>query len=397
MSTGQRIAFWTIGVLGALLAASQFLLVGLNWSHPDAAAYYWRPAALAQGVLALVFIAIGLFVAGRRPDNRVGWLVALIGLTLMGYQAVTEYAVYTLIVAAASLPGGPEAGILSQVSWSIPFALVPVLLLIYPTGRFLSNRWKVGAWLAGISTVVLLSGTILLWPLRPLGRDLLFLDDLEIRVPGDSQALVGILMLVSAVLFAVVSAFVRFSRGDRIERLQMKWLLVAGIMLSVQGILATTGIGDTGPGAAIAEVFLLLTLLSLPFAVAVAVLRYRLYEIDKILSRTVTYGLVTALLVAVYLGSVFVLRSLLPVQGELAVAGSTLATAALFNPVRRRVQKLVDRRFNRSRYNAEQTLAAFTGRLRDQVDLNALTNEVRALAEQTVQPVSVSVWWRPQS
>jgi hypothetical protein len=344
----------------------------------------------------MVFITVGLFVAWRRSDNPIGWLVALIGLLNLAYQAEAEYAVYALLV-APTMPLANEAGALSQVLWVLPFGLVPVLLLVYPTGRFLTRRWAVGAVLAGLGVALILASIATLWPLRSLGRDLLFLDEVVVSTGGETLLWIGLWIFIGAMVVAMTSTFVRWLRGDRIERLQIKWLLVSGILLLIQAALATTGIADSGPESLAAEVVLLLALLALPFAIAVAVLRYKLFEIDRIVSRTVTYGVVSALLIMVYLGSVFVLRSFLPVEGELAVAGSTLATAALFNPVRRRVQRLVDRRFNRSRYNAEQMLVEFTARLSDQVNLASLRSEVHAVAEQTVQPSSVSLWLRPAS
>lgn len=393
-----------VGLLGALLAVAQFVLVGLTWSHPDAEFYYWRPAALAQGVLSLVFLAVGLFVARRRSDNSIGWLVAAIGLLNLVYEAVTEYAVYALLVAPGTMPWASEAGALTQVLWVLPFGLVPVLLLVYPTGRFLTRRWAVGAILAGLAVVLILADIANLWPLRSLGRDLLFLEEVVLSTGGETLLWTGLVIFIGAMVIAVISVFLRWRRGDRIERLQIKWLLVSGILLLIQAGLATTGVlgsnrsgEEIGVSSVVTEVLLLLGLLALPFAVAVAVLRYRLFEIDRIVSRTVTYGVVTALLVAVYLGTVFILRALLPVEGQLAVAGSTLATAALFNPVRRRVQRSVDRRFNRSRYDAEQMLSEFTARLSDQIELTSLRSEVHAVAEQTVQPSSVSLWLRDGS
>lgn len=394
MTSGRRIAILALGMLGALLAVAQFVLVGLTWSHPDAQSYTWRPAALAQGVISLVFIVVGLFVARRRSDNPIGWLVAAIGLSNLVYQAVTDYAVFALLVSPGTLPWANEAGALSQLLWALPFGMVPVLLLVYPTGRFLTPRWAVVAIVSGLAVALILADIANLWRLRPLGRDLLFLDEVVVSTAGETLLWAGLFTLIGALVSAVTSVFLRWHRGDRIERLQIKWLLVSGILLLIQAGLAISGLSDSGVFSVANEILLVLGLLSLPFAIAVAVLRYRLFEIDRIVSRTLTYGVATALLAIVYLGSVFILRSLMPVEGQLAVAGSTLATAALFNPVRRRVQRLVDRRFNRLRYDAEQMLSAFTARLSDQIDLASLRGEVHAVAEQTVQPSSISLWLR---
>lgn len=395
MSTGSRIAFVSTAVLGLVFSLAEFVLVALNWSHPSAEAYYWRPAAVAQGLLSMVFVIVGLFIVHRRPSNSVGWLLAAIGVANVGYQALTEYAVYGLLVRAGTMPWSAEAGVLSQTIWAIPFAIVPVLLLVYPTGRFLSRWWTSGAVLAGLVIVLTLIDSILLMEYRSLGSELLFLDEVEGAVPP-LEALVFATLGFLLVAFAVglVSMFVRWRRGDTIERLQIKWLGVAGVLLLTQAVLATFGVADSGVWTLATEIVLLMSLIALPFAIAVAVLRYRLFEIDRIISRTVTYGLVTGLLVLIYLGSVFVARLVLPVEGELAVAMSTLATVALFNPLRRRVKATVDRRFNRSRYDADRTLASFTGRLHDQIDLTDLTRDLHALVAQTVQPSTISFWLR---
>ena len=394
MSTGSRFGFVSLAVLGLAFSVAEFVLVALNWSHPSAEAYYWRPAALAQGVLSLVFVVVGLFIVHRRPHNSVGWLLAAIGVANVGYQAVTEYAVYGLLVRPGGVPWSAEAGVLSQTIWAIPFGIVPVLLLVYPTGRFLSRWWASGAVLAGLAIATTLTDSIRLMEYRFLGSQLLFLDEVEGALPLESLVFLTLGSLLVAFAVALVSMLVRWHRGDRIERLQIKWLGVAGVLLLTQAMLATFGVADSGIWNFATEVVLLVSLVALPFAIAVAVLRYRLFEIDRIISRTVTYGLVTGLLVLVYLGSVFVMRLVLPVEGELAVAVSTLATAALFNPLRRRVQALVDRRFNRSRYDAERTLSLFTGRLHDQIDLTDLTRDLHALVIQTVQPSAVSFWLR---
>jgi hypothetical protein len=376
------------------LTVAQFVLVGLNWSDPGAAAYYWRPAALAQGVVSLVFIVIGLFLVSRRPNNAVGWVVAALGVANMAYQAVTEYAVYGLLVDPGSLPWSAEAGVLTQTVWAVPFAAVPLLLLLYPTGRFISRAWATGAVLAGLTVVITAVNSILLMEYRSLGKDLLFLDEVEAALPLEWLVFVALGLLLVSLALGIGSMLVRWHRGDRIERLQIKWLAVAASLLLVQGLWASLLSSDGGFWDASREVLLLVALVALPLAIAVAVLRYRLFEIDRIISRTVSYGLVTGLLILVYLGSVFILRRFLPAEGSLAVAVSTLATAALFSPVRRRVQAVVDRRFNRARYDAEQTLAAFAGRLHDQVDLTNLAVDLREAVVATVQPRTMSFWLR---
>lgn len=299
MSRGSRFAFVSTVVLGLAFSVAQFVVVALNWSHPAADAYYWRPAALAQGALSLVFVVVGLFIVQRRPRNSVGWLLTAIGVANLGYQAVTEFAVYGLLVRPGDITWSAEAGVLSQTIWAIPFALVSVLLLVYPTGRFLSRWWTSGAVLAGLAMVVTVTDTILLMGYRSLGSQLLFLDEVEGALPMEPLVFITTGLVLAAVLVALASLLVRFHRADRIERLQIKWLAVAGVLLLADGLWATFGIAHGGIWDLLREFLLLIALIALPFAIALAVLRYRLFEIDRIISRTVTYGLVTGLLILV--------------------------------------------------------------------------------------------------
>ena len=390
MTGRTRLAFFALAAVGAMLTAVQLILVLQTWSDPDANAYYWRLAALFQGIAGVVYTAVGLMIVRRRPQIVIGWLVAAIGIGILVYQSMSEYAVRGLLVETVPIPGASEAALLSQTTWSLAFGPIPILLLLYPTGRLVSKKW-IWAAVASVLAMVLIAGvsTVAMWPYRDLGAELLNLEDTVVneRVAGLFTA--GLVLLSAALAASFVSLIVRWRRSSGTVRLQLKWLLLGGLVLCAQSVTAFfEGVG------VIYEVLLLAGLIALPTAIAVAILRYRLFEIDRIISRTVTYGLVTALLVLVYLGSVFMLRLLFPVQGQLAVAGSTLATAALFNPIRRKVQNVVDHRFNRANYDAEQTLSAFTNSLRNQVDLEALSDGINLVARDTLQPVTVSVWLR---
>lgn len=394
MKTSRKAALLGVVWLSTLLGVAQFVLIGLNWSNPAAEAYYWRPAALSQAVVAVVYMAVGSFVAWRRPDNIVGWLVALIGLGWAAYQTVAEYAVHTLLVEPGVWPLGPEAGVLTQITWVVPLAVIPVLLLVYPTGRMLSRRWAVVAVIDAVGTMLILLSAFSLWRLRQIGSRLLFIEEEVVDPTSEGVFPWGLLLVVTALLGALVAAVVRWRRAGQIERLQMQWLLVAGIILCLQSIVILTPVDGLPGVSVIAEVLLLLGLMAMPFAIAIAVLRYRLFEIERIISRTVTYGVMTALVVAFYLVTVFLLRLVVPAEGQLAVAGSTLATAALFNPVRRRVQAVVDRHFNREKYDAERVLSVFSGRLRNRADLGQVSRDLAETAQRTVQPSSISVWIR---
>ena len=380
-----------IAVLGAVLASAQFVLVFQTWSDPVANDNYWRLAALFQGLAGIIYTTLGVVVVWRRPRLVVGWLVAAIGIGILLYQCISEYALRGLLVESVPWAGAGEAAVLSQTTWSLAFGPIPVLLLVYPTGRLLSKRWMWAGWSAVLAMIVIAGvSTVALWPYRHFGADLLDIENIVLNERIESQFTAGLVLLSVALVASFASLIVRWRRSSGIERLQLKWLLLGGLVVCVQ---ASTVFFE-GDGV-IYEILLLGGLIALPTAIAVAMLRYRLFEIDRIISRTVTYGLVSALLVLVYLGSVFVLRLLFPVgESQLAVAGSTLAVAALFSPIRRRVQGAVDHRFNRASYDAEQALSAFTRRLGSEVDLDALSDEINLVARETVQPMTMSIWLR---
>jgi hypothetical protein len=390
MTTKQR-ALWTASaIVGLSLSGVQFGLIIGTWTNEAANTYYWRLASLIQGLAGVIYLVIGLLVSRRRPNISLGWLVMLIGLGILGYGSAAEYATWGLLANPGSLPATGVVAIVSQVSWIVPFALVAILFLVFPTGRLLSPGWRFAAFGAGLAAlVVLIGGTASYWPLRDAGA-VLITGEIETLPLVDVALNAGVNLLLVSIFFSIVSMVVRWRRADQIVRLQMKWLLLAGAIIVAQGLT----IFLDPDGGIVNEVLLLAGLISLPVAVAIAVTRYRLYEIDQIVSRTVSYGLLTILLVGGYFGLIFVLRSLLPLEGQLPVAISTLAVAGLFNPSRRRIQRAVDRRFNRSRYNGERALTDFARRLRQQGDLQTVRTEVTHLLERTVQPDVVSIWVR---
>jgi hypothetical protein len=270
-----------------------------------------------------------------------------------------------------------------------------LLLMVFPTGRLPSRRWRPVAWAAGAVFVL----AALSSPLLP-GSPADGLRPNPIAIP----ALEGVLRLAyataNAVLFgvilaALVSLVVRFRRATGVERQQLKWFAYGTALLLLLPVAGAVGarLGDTAGELLVAAI-----VSALPVAIGIAVLRYRLYDIDRLVNRTVVYGLLTVLLAGVYAGLVFALSQLLnpaDQQSALAVAASTLVVAALFQPARRRIQGLVDRRFNRRRYDAARTVAAFSTRLRDQIELDTLSTELLAVVDQTVQPVQLSLWLRP--
>ena len=349
-------------------------------------------------MILLVFGAVGAVVASRIPANPVGWLFLALGLVEGLYEVAYGYTHYSLAVDA--LPATAYTAWFAN--WSSPTspALIGLAFLLFPDGRLLSRRWRPASWLCVLAIVpvvahyALLPGPINEFPsvqnpLGVAGAD--FLRDFN---PD--------LAVFSILCCAAVGVFVRFRRSRGIERQQVKWFawsagLVAGFILLVALLGAVVGIDDDSPGAMAAGFVFAVILGGLPVSAGVAILRYRLYDIDLVIKRTLVYGSLTILLGASYLALVLLFRlALSPLTGhsDLAVAGSTLAVAALFRPLRSRIQQGVDRRFYRARYDALRTLDSFSARLRDELDLEALGADLRTVVLDTMQPAHVTVWLR---
>jgi hypothetical protein len=347
------------------------------------------------------FMVVGALVVAHRPNNAMGWIFSAIALLAFTAGLAAEYATYALVTRPGSLPGATFAAWYASWPWYPTLGLALVFTpLLFPTGHLLSPRWRSLAWLAGAATVVF---TVL----AALKADLVLGDDdlgehfvianpigvAGLENPEESTvgvALLGLLTLSALVAFGSLVLRFRRSRGE--ERQQLKWFTYAGALVPLSRL------GDFLPGSAVGTLVSAAPIVFLPVAAGIAILRYRLYDIDRFINRTLVYGLPTMLLGAVYLVGVFGLGQLLnPVSGEsaLAVAASTLAVAALFQPARRRIQQAVDRRFNRRKYNTAKTIEAFSARLREQIDLHALSTEVLAVVDQTMEPTRVSLWLRP--
>jgi hypothetical protein len=309
-----------------------------------------------------------------------------------------------LIAHPGSVPGAIWFAWLDEWIWAPAFGAVVLLVLVYPTGRLLSVRW----WPVALSAILLITIVTFGSAVDPWTDGTFPVQNPLATVGGGGAAgppgpgvlgvLVGLITLLVPLL-AVASLLIRYRRAAGVERAQLKWL--AAVVISLPAFLASTTLyGATGVAGVVANVALLAAyvgLALLPVAIGLAVLRYKLYEIDRLISRTISYGVLTAIVVGLFVGFILVFQAVLaPVTGsnELAVAGSTLVAAALFQPIRRRVQRLVDRRFNRSRYDAERTVAAFAARLADEVDLEQLRAEILATVTATVEPSSVSLWLR---
>jgi hypothetical protein len=341
----------------------------------------------------LGYATIGLVLMLRRPENPIGWLYAAAGL-VWSLAIPGDAWLDQLIAEQRPLPVAAQvAAVSGELNWA-PATVLGVTLpaLLVPDGRLRSRRWRPVAAL-GIAAAALVVVGAGLAPAR--------LDDIPIANPfglaGPAGAVAGVLASTGTLLWAatmvasLACVVVRFRSSGGVERQQLRWV-AAGAVAAVAGLLA----GAAVPQRTVISSILYSMVLCIPLAVAVAVLRYRLWDLDRIISRTVAYALLTLLLGLGYAAVVLGLGRLLPDSSSLVVAAATLAAVAAFAPLRRRVQDLVDRRFNRRRYNAARTVEGFAARLRDQVDLDALRAELLAVVDHTMQPVGSSLWLRPQ-
>jgi hypothetical protein len=391
----------TAGRLGWLLFAAAVLLFVpadvLNLRRPQYADLAYTTGGLVLELAVLLFGWFGARIVSRQPRHPIGWILCAFGLVAGMASFTSEYAIYGLRSHPGAVPGG--AALAWVAAWMFPFylALLAALLLLFPTGRPPSPRWRWVLWSAGIgnalAVVSLLSS---LWPRR--GLALLQRGGPEVGGVLGTLYNVGYWVALVAVLAAVASLVVRFWRARGVERQQLKWVVYAVVMVGCFTLLVeAANLIDRSELAADVMYALLIALIPVP--VGMAILRYRLYDIDRLINRTLVYGLLTALLAGIYAGAVLVLgQGFGGVGGDppsWVVAGATLAVAALFQPARRRIQQAVDRRFNRRKYNTATTIQAFSTRLRDQVDLDTLSTELLAVVGQTMEPTRVSLWLRP--
>jgi hypothetical protein len=394
---------WSLCALCLVLAVSAPLLGFLNGrSVVEVVA---DEGIVAISALIASYSVVGALVASRRPENPIGWVFCAAALfqslSVSGY----EYATYALLTEPGSLPLGAEASWLAQWIWAPGLALILVFLpLLFPDGRPPSRRWWWVAWFGGLSIgLIFVMAVILLWPER--GAALLGPEGPAEE--GTSHAMFVVVMfaafpmMVMAGLSAVVSLFFRFRRARGDERQQTKWFVSASALTLAFAFAWNFSLD--AESASLKAGFALSSVIfapAIPVATGVAILRYRLYDIDVVINRTLVYGTLTVLLTLAYFGGVAGLQYLFRVltgqehQSQLAVIASTLAIAALFVPVRRRVQAFIDRRFYRRKYNAAKTLKAFTAKLHEETDLDALNGEMVSVVQKTMQPAYVSLWLR---
>jgi hypothetical protein len=369
-------------------AASAALMVGglvlayLDRHRVPASLTDWTVTNISMQVVNIAAVGTGLVLASRRPENRIGWLFLVAGLAIGVNGFSNAYAAHALVVDPGSLPAGRVFAWLSNWTWVIPTAILAFLFLLFPTGRLRSPRWRPAGWfVAGafaLVTVWLLIAATRLWahPFRTSSQP--GLTAVFFRMTG--------FLVTAALLVSVTALVVRFARSSGEERLQLKWCATAALVLAVVFI-ATVWVNS-----AVVNVLQSLAFVGLWTAITVAVLKYRLYDIDRIISRTLAYAIVTGLLVGVYAGLVLLATRVLSFHSTVAVAASTLAAAALFSPLRRRVQRAVDRRFNRARYDADQAIAAFAARLKDAPDLDTVRDDLAGVVHRALEPAQLSVW-----
>jgi hypothetical protein len=411
---------WSLGVLSVALIVASVVLLVLN-----------RPTQVVEGagvwgtanapfiflVIALDFTLVGALVASQRPANPIGWISLTAGFAVALFSTAGEYAIYALVSQPGSLPGARVAAWLREWVWVPSVGLIGTfLVLLFPDGRLPSSRWRVVGGLAVVALVF--------WVLSKafLPGRLVETPGIAIANPFGIEAARELLVLVGTISFVLMplcfvasagSMIIRFRRSRGIERQQLKWFVSAAALLAVtfaatavaSFVIAVVLPGPNAPSLAlkVAQDITIITFAGLPIAAGIAILRYRLYDIDLLINRTLVYGALTALLVVMYFGGVAVTQAIFHAltgqeeQPQLAIVVSTLVIAALFNPLRLRIQSFIDRRFYRSKYDAAKTLEAFSAKLRDETDLDALSEDLVGVVRETMQPTHVSLWLRPDT
>jgi hypothetical protein len=346
----------------------------------------------------LSFGAVGLIVARRQPQNAIGWILVGVSLSVLLDQDAKLYSVLDYRLHDGKLPLGHVAVYLVASGQLLPIVIGMLAVLLFPDGRLPSRRWRFVLWtylaVGAVFTVGQFAGEATV----PIGRNVV-VDSRGNSALSNQTGWWGAVWLLAPLLVVLWAFFVgrqvgAWRRSTGAPREQLKWLMSGSAICLV----ATIGLVLTSSGSGIEEVVAAgatLAIAALPLSVGVGILRYRLYEIDRLISRTLSYLIITGLLAGVFVGIVVLTTRVLPFSSPVGVAASTLAAAAMFNPLRLRVQRFVDRRFNRARYDSDAIVAAFTLRLRDAVDLNTVGSELLGAVDRAVQPSHASLWIRP--
>jgi hypothetical protein len=387
IATASLVLLLTAGVLSYLSrSVAPAAVDGSNWLD------YWIGFGIAA--VGASYPTVGALVASRRPRNAVGWVLSSVGLATALEIFTDEYAHYAK---AMDLAGAEAAAYLYSINPGVLLAIfVP---LLFPDGRLPSRSWRPVLWIAGVGVLLYAFDAVL----EAGGA-----DPLGVELPGSVYVVlvnVSILSIIVGIIGAAASMALRLWRARGQERQQIKWLVYASSVVVVGAlgaVLFPLPLGDVFYG------LLIYGFAGMPVAVGIAILRYRLYDIDLLINRTLVYGALTTLLAAGYLATIMALqgigslvyqvpfRFLIGQNSALATVAATLAMAALFNPLRRRIQSFIDRSFYRSKYDGKKTLEAFSTKLRDETDLEALGNDLVTVVSETMQPAHVSLWLRPE-
>ena len=404
LERASRSRIIAVGVFVATLGLSlvAIVLILLGRSADVGPIFGFRGFAV---LFALTFGTLGVLINTRVPGNRIGYLFAILGLASAVQDVVAAYVVYAILVSRGSLPWG------TALAWVVTWNWVPLagigtsfLVLLFPTGHLPSPRWRPVAWLAAAGIIVtslalaLTPGPIMnaSYVDNPLGW-----QDAAAQILRLAQ--VGFVVLIAAILLSALSMVVRFRRAVGVERAQLKWLMsaaiFAGIVMAGPGTMANAAMTGTmlTNATKAGELLTILAILSIPLAAGVAILRYHLYEIDRIVSRTIAYAAVTGILTVVFVTVIIGLQAVLAAVTSgpaVSVAVSTLVVLAIFQPVLRRVRDTVDRRFDRARYDAERTVGAFSERLRQEVDLGTVMTDLSDTTRTALAPAALGVWLR---
>jgi len=352
------------------------------------------------GIFVIGCGVVGGLVASRRSDNPIGWILCMLGVFGVMAAFLTADAEMTPVT-----PRGAEGHFVDWAGsfiWSLALAPLLFVLQLFPTGRPLSHRWRLLVWTTGLALILVVfayafspgalqdtNGRIA----NPYGIDVL-------DIPLQLALWVGEALIVFSVVASVVSVIVRFRRSRGVERQQLKWFSCAGVVvvlnLLLQGVVLAI-IGETDATVNLVNGIFSIAVTSIPITIGIALLRYKLYDIDRIINRTIVYGGLSAVLALGYFGAVLLLQSGLPVSSDspLIVAASTLGMVALFRPLKNRIQGLVDRKFNRRRFDAVQTIDDFSARLRAETNLDSLSTDLVGVVRDTMQPAHVSLWLQP--
>jgi cytochrome b subunit of formate dehydrogenase len=386
---------WFVCVLSLGLTALSVVLIVLLLRSEATIYYFW----LETSMVAVGYSTVGAIVASRLPESPIGWLFCAIGLIFGVSHFSAEYAAYDLLAPSRSLPAGEVLAWLTSWVWVFGLGLIVFLDLLFPNGRLPSARWR---WFARFTAIALLPAAIL----GALSPGLILSSALQ--NPLGIEGLPNVSRAIEAFMYVLVmlgasSMLARLRHAGRIERQQIKWFAYA-TAVAISGVILKNTVYPAVNVTWVWWVGLVLTtvgVVSSPIAMGIAIFRYRLYQIDLIINRTLVYGSLTAVLAGVYLGGVVLLqyafRALIGEESQLAVVASTLIIAALFIPLRRRIQGFIDRRFYRRKYDARRTLESFSAKLRNQTDLEALSEDLVGVVGETMQPAHVSLWLRPEA